>query len=206
MVSTRIRTVTTGAAIAVTAALIADQGDVLGADLPRTALLGTALGAVVALVPDRGLTARAGGFVGGILAAWLGYGLRAGLLPDIPAGRAIAAAFVVGVVTAVAVIANGRVPLWAGLIGVGTMVGAYETTYASSPASFLLDSTTAATTALVGAALGLLVAAGAELLSQTAVGTEADAVALEQAPRPRRLRVPGPRAAADADVEQEVSR
>ena len=58
------------------------------------ALLGAALGAVVALVPDRTPLVRLGGFAAGFVAAFIGYVLRAALLPDTSAGRAVAVVIV----------------------------------------------------------------------------------------------------------------
>jgi hypothetical protein len=154
----RTRTALVGSALALTAGLLADHGAVLGADLPKTALFGAAAGAVLGLVPDRSPAPRALAFLAGFVAAWVGYGLRAGYLPDIPAGRAIAAVVVVGLVTAVATTTAGRLPLWAGLLGAATLLGSYETTFAADPAAFVEQSMTAATTVLLTAALGFLVA------------------------------------------------
>jgi hypothetical protein len=130
------------------------------------------------------------------LAAWLGYALRAGVLPDIPMGRAIAAVVVVALVTAVAVATANRLPMWAGFVGVATLLGSYETTFAATPTSFVSDSMTAVTTSLLAASLGFLVAV-------IATGTEP---VPEQAPVPPEVvvldaAVPTPRAAADANVK-----
>jgi hypothetical protein len=195
MSSVRIRTLVTGSALAVAAFVLADQGAVFGADLPKVALLGAAAGAVLGLVPDRSPAARLGGFAGGFAAAWFGYALRAGVLPDIPMGRAIAAVVVVAVVTAVAAATANRLPMWAGFVGVATLLGSYETTFAATPTSFVSDSMTAVTTSLLAAALGFLVAV---LASGTAAVTEhapaeEDVVVLDAA-------VPAPRPAADTNV------
>ena len=61
-----------------------------GPELQGVALLGAALGGALGLVPDRSPAQRAAGFAVGFLAAWLGYALRAAVLPDAAAGRAIA--------------------------------------------------------------------------------------------------------------------
>lgn len=199
MTSVRTRTCVAGGALALAAGLLADQGSVLGADLPHTALLGAALGAVLGLVPDRTVLGRTGCFLVGFAAAWFGYALRAGVLPDIPMGRAIAAMAVVLVITAAAVVSNGRLPMWSGLVGAGALLGAYETTFVTTPTGFLSDSMTAATTVLVSSALGLLVATTIEGYlgdsPEVVAYTERSAVA-----------VPAPRSSVDADVEQETSR
>jgi hypothetical protein len=193
MTSVRRRTLVAGGTLALAAGLLADQGSVLGADLPHTALLGAALGAVVGLVPDQSVAGRTGAFLTGFGSAWVGYALRAGVFPVVPLGRALAAVIVVGVITAVAAASAGRLPLWSGLVGAGALLGAYETTFVTTPTGFLQDSMTAATTVLVAAGLGLLVASTVEGLM---------APAGEGAPTVRgEVAVPSPRSSVDADVD-----
>jgi hypothetical protein len=196
MSSVRTRTLVTGAALAVTAGLLADHGAIFGADLPKVALLGAAAGAVLGLVPDRLPAARLGGFLTGFAAAWIGYALRAGVLPDIPMGRAVAAVIVVALVTTVAVATANRLPMWAGFVGVATLLGSYETTFAATPTSFVSDSMTAVTTSLLAASLGFVVAVVATSFGpvpEPAPETP-QVVVLDAA-------VPTPRAAADANVK-----
>ena len=192
MNSVRRRTLVAGGTLALAAGLLADQGSVLGADLPHTALLGAALGAVVGLVPDRSVVGRTAAFLAGFGTAWVGYALRAGVFPDVPLGRALAAVIVVGVITTVAAVSAGRLPLWSGLVGAGALLGAYETTFVTTPTGFLQDSMTAATTVLVSAALGLLVATTVEGLMAPAATSAAAA--------PGVVVVPGPRSSVDGDV------
>src|SRR5689334_9264581 len=195
MSSVRLRTLVTGAALAIAAFLLADHGALFGADLPKVALMGAAAGAVLGLVPDRLPAARLGGFLTGFLAAWVGYALRAGVLPDIPMGRAIAAAVVVAIVTLVAVATANRLPMWAGFVGVATLLGSYETTFAATPTSFVSDSMTAVTTSLLAAAFGFLV---------TVLLSDAGAVAASTSTTPEGVQLdaplPAPRAAADSNV------
>jgi hypothetical protein len=193
MTSVRRRTLVAGGSLALAAGLLADQGSVLGADLPHTALLGAALGAVVGLVPDRTVAGRTGAFLTGFASAWVGYALRAGVFPDVPLGRALAAVIVVSVITAVAAASAGRLPLWSGLVGAGALLGAYETTFVTTPTGFLTDSMTAATTVLVAAGLGLLVASTVE-------GLMAPATAATPTVHGD-IAVPSPRASVDADVD-----
>jgi hypothetical protein len=188
MTSNRLQTGLAGLALAATAGSLV----LVGGDLAATALLGVALGGVVALVPDRSVLGRVSGFLVGLLAAWVGYALRAGVLPDIALGRAIAVVGVVGIVTVAAVASAGRLPLWSGLLGAAAMAGAYESVFATSPTSFVLDSTTAVTTTLVAVSFGLLLASLAPV-SRTAIA------------RPE-VYLPSPRSSVDARVEQEVSR
>jgi hypothetical protein len=199
MSSPRLQILLTGAGLALVAGLLVDQGSHLGADLPHAAVLGIALGAVIGLVPDSSLAGRMLGFGAGFIAAWLGYALRAGVLPDIAMGRAIAAVIVIGIVTLLAAGTSGWVPLWSGLIGAGALVGAYETTFAALPTSFVDDSTAAATSVLLAAALGLLITSTV-MTFRPAPHEEAEDVPLDA------LMLPGPRASADASVEEEAQR
>lgn len=154
----RRRTLIAGSLLALGAALLADHGGHLGLEATRIALYGAALGAVLGLVRQGSPAGRAGAFAAGFAVCWLGYALRAGYLPDIPMGRAIAAFLVVAGVTAVAVATNERLPMWAGLLGAGLFAGAYETTFDITPTAFKTESVTAATTVLLAAAIGYLIA------------------------------------------------
>ena len=198
MSSVRTRTLLTGAALAVAAFLLADQGALFGSDLPKVALLGAAAGAVLGLVPDRLPAARLGGFLAGFAAAWVGYALRAGFLPDTSMGRALAAVAVVVLVTAVAVGTANRLPMWAGLLGAVTLLGSYETTFAATPTQFVSDSMTAVTTSLLAAALGFLVTV---LLSPLTAGAQAPTESASETTRPVVAdAVPTPRPTADSNV------
>lgn len=200
-IAMRLRILTAGGLLAVTAALLVDHGDRFGLALTHSALLGLALGSVLGLVPGATPGGRVGGFATGFIAAWAGYAARAGYLPDIPLGRAIAAFAVVVIVTAVAAASNGKAPLWAGLLGVGALVGAYETAFSTMPTAFITESVTAATTVALAAALGFL---ATTVLSTVGVGdvepVESDDIVDRTSaptPRTRNVRVPGARTAAD---------
>src|SRR4051812_45138869 len=152
------RTLLLGAGLAVAVALLVDHAAQLGPDMTNVALLGAALGAVAGLVPDgTPFTRIAGAFVGMVLAQ-VGYGVRAAVLPDIPAGRAIAAAVVVLALTGIAAASRNRIKLWSLLLGAGAFVGAYETVYVASPTTFVADSFAMATAVSLGAAAGFAVA------------------------------------------------
>lgn len=77
-----------GLALAIAAVLVVVLSATFDLELESVALLGAALGAVVALVPDRGPGARLAGFAFGFAIAWIGYVARALLLPDTSSGRA----------------------------------------------------------------------------------------------------------------------
>lgn len=148
----------TGAVLAIAAALLLLLGKTLDLELDAVVLLGVALGAVVALAPEATPGVRLAGFAGGVVAAWLGFVARAALLPDTSGGRAAAAVLVIALCTALVVLAQGRLPLWTPLLGVGALVGVYETTYSTDPALVLSTSVTAVTALLLCAVLGWLVA------------------------------------------------
>jgi hypothetical protein len=187
----RRRTMIAGALFALGAGLLADHGGHLGLEAARIALYGVALGAVLGLVTDGSPGGRGTAFGVGVAFCWAGYALRAGVLPDIPAGRAIAAAAVVLLVTAVAVASNGRAPLWAGLLGVGAFAGAYETTFTATPTAFQTESVTALTTVLLAAGFGYLVAV--LVRESEPAGAEAPPMAAAPAPVTRTITLPGQR-------------
>jgi fucose permease len=152
------RTAIGGAILAVATFLLVIFGQALDLDLDRTALTGAALGAVVALVPGRPPMWRAIGFAAGFLLTWLGYGLRAGFLPDTSFGRALAALVVMLLLMAVSVAAGTRVPLWSLLCGAAAMAAAYETIFMLTPSAFPYESPTAATQVALAAGVGYLAA------------------------------------------------
>lgn len=213
MTSVRQRTCAAGAALAVVAGALVDHAAFFGSDFGRSALLGVVMGAVVGLVPHRSPLLRLTGFAAGLVAAWAGYLVRAGMLPDIPMGRAIAAVLVVSLITAVSTATADRVPLWAGLLGAGTLVGAFEQTYVQAPSDVVGGSTVAVTSAVLAVAFGFLVT---NLLSSWAPARQVSpaahaADATPSAPEPTvkvdgSTPVPGPRVTTDAPTTSEISR
>jgi hypothetical protein len=147
-----------GVVLAVAAMLVVALSAQLGLDLESTALLGAALGAVVALVPDRTPSARLAGFAAGFVVAWVGYVLRAAFLPDTTSGRAVATGVVVLLCVAVAAVTRERLPLWTTLLGTAALTGAYEFTYAAAPPELASTSLSTATTLLLNVAVGFLAA------------------------------------------------
>jgi hypothetical protein len=128
-------------------------------DLEPVALLGVAVGAVIALVPDRSPFMHLAGFAGGVLVTWVAYVLRAAVLPDTPTGRAVALALVIALAAAIAAVSFGRIPLWSTLLGAAALAGAYEFTFDDAPPEVASTSLVAATSLLVTVALGFLAAA-----------------------------------------------
>lgn len=132
--------------------------DLLDLELEAVALLGVAVGAIVALVPDRTAAGRLVGFLAGFVAAWAGYLARAALLPDSLGGRILAAVLVLGICVVVAGAAYRFVPLWAPLLGVATLIGGYEQLYSAAPPEVVSTSMSTATSLLMASAVGFLVA------------------------------------------------
>lgn len=151
-----LRRSASGLLLAVVASLMIALSDGLGLDLQHVALLGAALGGALGLVPHTTDWGKVVGFLVGFLVGWIGFALRAAVLPDAASGRAVAAFIVVAILAAVAVLSAGRLPLWSGLVGAAAIAGAYELVYTQAPSQFLADSPGAVTTVLLAAALGFL--------------------------------------------------
>jgi hypothetical protein len=111
------RTLVAGLVLALAAVLVVLVSSGLDLELESVALLGGALGAVVALVPDRTPLVRLSGFAGGFVAAWVGYVVRAALLPDTAGGRAVAVGLVVLLCVGITAASMDRFPLWTTLLG-----------------------------------------------------------------------------------------
>src|SRR4051812_15365977 len=122
-----------GAVLALVAMFAVKAGSVLDLNLESVAMLGAAMGAVVALVPDRTPLSRLAGFAAGFVIGWAGYIIRAQFMPDTSTGRAVAVGVVVMLCVAVAALSVDRLTLWTVLLGAGAFAGAYEFTYNASP-------------------------------------------------------------------------
>jgi len=150
------RHILAGVFLAVLTTAIVLLSDAFGLDVQGVALLGAALGGALGLVPDRSPAQRAGAFGVGFAAAWIGYAVRAAVLPDTSGGRAVAVLLVLLLCLAVAAGARGRLPLWATLLGAAAMSGAYELTYAADPTAFVSSSWSTATSVLLAAGGGFV--------------------------------------------------
>jgi hypothetical protein len=153
------KTLLVGLVLAVAAVLVVWLSAAFDLGLEPVVLLGAALGAVVALVPDRTPLIRLAGFAGGFVAAWIGYFIRAALLPDTAGGRGVAVGLVVLLCVAIAAISMDRLPLWTTLLGTAALSGAYEFTFAAAPPEVASTSLSTATTLLFSVAVGFLAAA-----------------------------------------------
>lgn len=174
------KSVLLGLVLAVTTAMVVVLGRVLDLQIEPVALLGTAMGAVVALVPDRTAAMRLIGFFGGFVVTLVAYLLRAAILPDASEGRAVAAGGVVAVCVAFWLVTRDRVPLWSPLAGAATVAGGYEYTFAAAPPEVATTAPVAATALLLAVAVGFLVGS----LSSPAPSTQS---AAHRADPPTRL-------------------
>ncbi|MCA1781265.1 MAG: hypothetical protein ABR500_12100 [Dermatophilaceae bacterium] len=150
------RSLIAGLVLAAIAAVVTALGGVLGFDLQHVALLGGAIGGALGLVPHRYSWGRITGFLVGFVIAWIGYALRAAVLPDSSNGRAVAVFLVIALCALACGLSMDRLPLWSALLGVAAIVGAYEAIYTSAPSQFISESPEAATTVLLAVALGYL--------------------------------------------------
>ena len=155
----RRNTLYAGAVLALAAMIAVLAGSALDLDLESAALLGGAMGAVIALVPDRTPLTRLAGFAAGFLIAWAGYVFRAQFMPDTSTGRAVAVGVVVMLCVGLAAASMDRIPLWSVLLGAGAFAGAYEFTYNEAPPELLSTSLSTATTMAFNVAVGFLAGA-----------------------------------------------
>jgi hypothetical protein len=167
----RRNTLYAGAVLALAAMGAVLVGSALDLNLESVALLGAAMGAVIALVPDRTPLTRLGGFAAGFLIGWAGYVIRAQFMPDTSSGRAVAVGVAVLLCVAVAATTADRLTLWTILLGAGAFAGAYEFTYNQSPPELLSTSLSTATTMAFNVAVGFL--AGALVAPITGFAPEA---------------------------------
>lgn len=147
-----------GLVLTVASVLVVLVSPTLDLELEPVVLLGVSVGAAIALVPDHTPMGRLAGFLGGFVAAWIGFLLRAAVLPDSTGGRAVAVALVVVLVVGLSAATLGRAPLWSALLGAGAFAGAYEFTYSAAPPEFASTSLSSATALLLTVAVGFLAA------------------------------------------------
>lgn len=148
-----------GAALAVAGALVVLLGSWLQLEIDAVVVLGVALGGVVGLVGDRTPVLRAAAFLSGLAVCGICYLLRAALLPDAAAGRAVFVFLVLLLCVGIATVSIGHLPLWAVLAGVAALAGSYEAAYSAAPSRVLETAPGGVTTVLLTAAVGFCVTA-----------------------------------------------
>ena len=154
-----LSSLSTGALLAVAVVVVIAVSSVLDLQIESYALAGVLAGGVVALIPDRSAFARLAAFAIGFVAAWVGFVLRAALLPDTEGGRAVAAVVTVLICLVAVALGRTRLPLSAMLVGVVLLSAAYETAFVAAEAEVQTTSLDAATALVVAVAVGFAVAA-----------------------------------------------
>lgn len=149
-----ISKVLAGLTLAVAAGAVLVIGDGLGWNLDGFLFLGAGIGGAIGLIPDASPLGKVGGFLLGVLAASIGYVLRAALLPDNTTARALALVVVIALAVGLVLLTFGRAPLWSALLGVGALGGAYEVAFTDSPGSVLTTLPVALTSMLLMVAVG----------------------------------------------------
>ena len=140
-----------------------------GLGLESYALTGVAVGAVVGLVPDRAPLERLAGFVVGFVAVFVGFALRALVLPDVTSGRVVATA-ITGLLCALAAFGSrNHLPLWSLLLGVAAFSGVYEAPFAAAVPEMATTSADVATSLLAAVAVGFVVASAVAVRPRAAL-------------------------------------
>lgn len=121
-------------------------------------VFGLCIGAILGLVSDGGPVGRAGAFVVGIVVAIVTYLVRVLFLNDSLAGNVVLLLLTLGIITLVAGLTAGRLPLWAILAGAALVTGAYETSFVAASQNVQTELFQYTTMALVPAAIGFLAA------------------------------------------------
>jgi hypothetical protein len=119
-------------------------------------VLGIAIGGVLGLVQDGNAIGRMLAYVIGVvivLAAYLGRVL-VGNSSDL--GLLVGSAVIIFAITLMAGVTKNWLPLWAGLLGAVTVIGAYETAFEIAPQNILSELLPEVSTALVPVALAFL--------------------------------------------------
>jgi hypothetical protein len=161
-----MRTVIGGAVVALVAGVLA----IVGPGIGLTNLWPFVLAAGIALAAGANLASRLGAVALGTVVGIATMALQAGYLPQTGGGRAIVIVIAVGILTLVAAVTGGLLPLWAGLAGYGLFVGYYSPTYADSPTTFVADAPVAFVTVLLALGVGALVAVAAEFAGVSVAG------------------------------------
>jgi hypothetical protein len=167
-----LRTVIGGAVVAVVAGVLAIVGPSIGLDTLWPFLFAAA----VALASGPAIASRVGALALGAVTAFVTNAVYAGFVPQVPLTRALLVILGVGLLTVVAGVTGGLLPLWAGLAGYALFAGYYGPTYADSPTTFLADAPVALVTVLLAAGVGAIVAIAAEFAGVSVGGRDERAV------------------------------
>jgi hypothetical protein len=147
-----------GAVLAVAVAVVIGVSSVMDLQIEPYALAGVLAGGVVGLINEGSAFARLAAFAIGFVASWIGFVLRAAVLPDSEGGRVVAALIALAICLVAVAISRTRLPLVAMLVGVALLAAAYETDFVAAEAEVVDTSLNAATALLVAVAVGFAVA------------------------------------------------
>ncbi len=120
------------------------------------ALLGIAIGGVLGLVNDGPVLGRLLGYVIGVAVVLVAYLGRVLVGNSSDLGLLAGSALIIGLLTLMATVSKNRLPLWAGLLGAVTVIGAYEAAFEGAPQNILSELLPEVSTALVPVALAFL--------------------------------------------------
>ena len=146
-----------GAVLAVAVVVVIGLSSMMELEIEPYALAGVLAGGVVALIPERSAFARLGAFAVGLVAAWIGFVLRAALMPDSESGRAVAALITIAICLVALAVSRARLPLVAMLVGVILLSASYETAFVAAEAEVATTSLDALTALVVAVAVGFAV-------------------------------------------------
>lgn len=163
-----LRTVIGGAVVALIAGALAFVGPSIG----LTSLWPFVLAAGIALAAGPAVASRIGAVALGSVVGFATMAIGAQFLPQTSLADAIEVILAIALLTVVAALTRGLLPLWAGLAGYGLFVGYYFPTFDASPTTFLADAPVALVTVLLAAGVGAIVALLAEFAGVSVAGSE----------------------------------
>lgn len=120
------------------------------------ALLGISIGGVLGLVRDGTVLGRLLGYVIGVAVVLAAYLARVLVGNSSDLGLLVGSATIIGILTVMATASKNWLPLWAGLLGAVTVIGAYEGAFEDAPQNILSELLPEVSTALVPVALAFL--------------------------------------------------
>lgn len=188
-----------GVLLTAAVALVIVVSSGLELDVESYAVTGVLGGGVLGLVAERAAWERLGGFVVGFVAIWVGYILRAAVMPDTTSGVVVATIVSLAICVAAYAVGRGHLPLWSMLLGAGLFAGAYESAFTAAVAEVGSTSVDAATSLLLTIAVGFIVAMLAMAGRSGATGRDPEPIAEPDDDNPNTLTL-------DEALNREVTR
>jgi hypothetical protein len=150
-----VRIFISGLALFVAAAVAIALDALLGLGL-GFAILGIAIGGILGLVSDGSPIGRMLAYIIGVVIVIAAYLGRVLVGNSSELGLLVGSAVIIFAITLMAGLSNNWLPLWAGLLGAVTVIGAYETAFEIAPQNILSELLPQVSTALVPVALAFL--------------------------------------------------